>query len=91
MKGAASLKAEDYCKVSHAASTDPLQTRWRFAPGGNGLLTGRLASTSFRPWEQAALCRPFDFKKSLPPSHFRSWGQPNPKVVVRFGDLVSLF
>jgi hypothetical protein len=33
MKGAASLKAEDYCEVSHAASTDPLQTRWRFAPG----------------------------------------------------------
>jgi hypothetical protein len=82
MKVAASLKAKDYCKVSYAASIYPLQTRWRFAPGGNGLLTGRLASISFRPWGQAVFCRPFDFKKSLPPSHFRSWGQPNPMPVV---------
>jgi hypothetical protein len=49
MKEAASLKVENYCEVSHAASTDLLETRWRFAPGGNGLLTGRLASTSFHP------------------------------------------
>jgi hypothetical protein len=90
MKGAASLKAEDYCEVSHAASTDPLQTRWRFAPRAKGLLTGRLASTSFRSWGKRFFVGRLTSGSLCPqgPSHLRSWGQPNPRVVVRFGDLV---